>query len=151
MQSHPLKLPGKWRTIPIASHSSWIKDLKKYGKMSVSTIFHRDGEIILKTFIPGSVSVQIFSFAMAFTQGSSPSCSSPRLALEFFVNHRKNYTGPRGGVVASRPGNTRADCAHGAELPAAGLSPPTWNGEQPAVEKCGGHGRTCHVAGDFRR
>ncbi|XP_052670434.1 olfactory receptor 10A7-like [Harpia harpyja] len=48
------KLAGKWHTIAIASHSSSIKDLKKYEKMSVSTIFHHDGEIIIKTLIPGA-------------------------------------------------------------------------------------------------
>nr|XP_009927054.1 PREDICTED: olfactory receptor 10A7-like [Haliaeetus albicilla] len=52
-----LSLAGKWHTIAVASHSSLIKDLKKYEKVSVSTIFHHDGEIIIKTLIPGSCSL----------------------------------------------------------------------------------------------
>nr|XP_047912952.1 lipocalin-like isoform X1 [Anser cygnoides] len=48
------KLAGKWHTIAIASHSSWIEDFKRNGKMAVSTVKpQQNGEIIIKTLISG--------------------------------------------------------------------------------------------------
>lgn len=51
--THCTSMLSSLHTITVASHSSSIKDLKKYEKVSVSTIFHHDDEIIIKTLIPG--------------------------------------------------------------------------------------------------
>lgn len=71
--------PAPWEVAftTITSSSSWLKDLKRNRQMSMSSVFHWDGEIITRTVILG---VSEISFATPFTQGSSHSCPSLQCA-----------------------------------------------------------------------